>query len=218
MPRSPRLEYAGALYHVTSRGVRQAPIFADNRDREHFLRILAEKFGAHDAQAFAFCLMGNHYHLVLQTRRANLSKLMFAVNGRHGIAFNLRHGRQGHLFEGRFKALHVDREPYLLRVCRYVDLNPVRAGLVRSPEQWGWSSYRAHAGDTPLPDWLASHELLEMLTGRPCADREEFASAQRCYGDWVRDGQDERLWETAVRQRLYVGDAAFVERLQRLRT
>ena len=90
--------------------------------------------------------MGNHYHFVLQTRQANLSVLMRRVNSLYCLTFNRRHSRCGHVFEGRYKALHVDRTAYLLEVCRHVDLNPVRAGLAESPAQWAWSSYRAHAG------------------------------------------------------------------------
>ena len=147
MPRALRLEYAGALYHVTARGVQQAAIFIDDEDRLSLLGNLAHALRTCEAKAFAFCLMDNHYHFVLQTGQANLSALMHRVNSVYSSAFNRRHGRCGHLFEGRFKALHVDRDAYLLEVCRYVELNPVRAAwsaslsngggpaIVRTPER-----------------------------------------------------------------------------------
>lgn len=135
MPRPMRLEYADAVYHVTSRGVQRAPIFADDRDRELLLTLVAYR-----AKAFAYCLMGNHYHLVLHTRLPNLSALMQRLNASYSQQFNRRRSRQGQVFGGRFKALHVDRDEYLLAVRRYVDLNPVRAGLARTPSEWNWSS------------------------------------------------------------------------------
>jgi len=130
MPRPLRLEYPGALYHVTTRGTRQGAIFLDDNDRALLLSIFAQALKTCDARAFAYCLMGNHYHFVLQTRQDNLSELMRRINSVYSLTFNRRHGRSGHVFEGRYKALHVDRDGYLLEVCRYVDLNPVRAGLV----------------------------------------------------------------------------------------
>ncbi len=115
MPRSTRIEYPGAQYHVTARGVQQGAIFVDDRDRGCLLAILARTLAACEARAFAFCLMGNHYHFVLQTRQANPSVLMHRVNSLYSLTFNRRHGRRGHVFEGRFKALHVDRDAYLMR-------------------------------------------------------------------------------------------------------
>ena len=137
MPRALRLEYAGALYHVTARGVQQAAIFIDDEDRLSLLGNLAHALRTCEAKAFAFCLMDNHYHFVLQTGQANLSALMHRVNSVYSSAFNRRHGRCGHLFEGRFKALHVDRDAYLLEVCRYVELNPVRAAWSASLSNGG---------------------------------------------------------------------------------
>src|ERR1700712_3077960 len=127
MPRPPRLEYPGALHHVTVRGVQQAAIFLDDADRTALMVIVARALRSFEAQAFAYCLMGNHYHFVLQTHQANLSALMQFVNSHYSSAFNRRHGRAGHVFEGRFKALLVDRDAYLMEVCRYVV--SIRCGL-----------------------------------------------------------------------------------------
>jgi putative transposase len=216
MPRPLRLEYPGAVYHVTARGNRQDAIFLDDRDRACLLSILASTLKICDAQAFAYCLMGNHYHFVLQTRQANLSILMRRVNSRYCLTFNRRHSRFGHVFEGRYKALHVDRDAYLLAVCRYVDLNPVRAGLAESPGQWNWSSYRAHVGFVPPPPWLATDEVHGALQQRTPDDAADSASACRRYADWVEAGRDVRLWKESLHRGLYLGDEGFVERVERV--
>lgn len=218
MPRSIRLEYPGALYHVTARGVQQAAIFVDDRDRISLLTIAAQMLRICHAQAFSFCLMGNHYHLVLQTRKANLSVLMRRINSLYSLAFNRRHDRCGHVFEGRFKALHVDWDAYLLEVCRFVDLNPVRAGLVEFPEQWRWSSYRVHAGFMPPLPWLATAELHGALMGQTPQHAEQTATAHRRYADWVDAGRGVQLWKNCLRHGLYLGDGSFVERIERLAT
>ena len=160
MSRPLRLEFSGALYHVTTRGDRREPIFEDDEDRRGWLEILGQALERFDAKCFAFCLMPNHYHAVLETRRANLSRLMRHVNGVYTQRYNRRHDKVGHLFQGRFKAILVDRDAYFLEVCRYVDLNPVRARLVKSPLHWDWSSYRAHVGLENRPAWLDSRSLL----------------------------------------------------------
>ncbi len=146
MARPLRIEFAGGVYHVTSRGDRREPIFADDQDRACLIAILAHGLQRFDASALAYCLTGNHYHFVLQTRQRNLSRLMRHVNGVYSQAFNRRHGLVGHVFQGRFTAILVDRDAYLLEVCRYTDLNPVRARTLASAGRWPWSSYRAHAG------------------------------------------------------------------------
>ncbi len=216
MPRSLRFEYPGALYHVTARGVGRGAIFLDDRDRSSLLSIMARILKACDAHVFAYCLMGNHYHFVLQTRRANLAVLMRRVNSLHSLTFNRRHDRTGHVFEGRYTALHVDQDAYLLEVCRYVDLNPVRAGLVECPEQWNWSSYRAHTGMTPWPSWLATSELHGALMGRVPEDVAQSDSACRRYADWVDAGRGVQLWRKALRRGAYLGDEAFVDRVERI--
>ena len=133
MSRPLRIEFPGAIYHVTSRGDRREPIFDDDQDREAFLDVVGTALERFDACALAYCLMGNHYHLVLHTRSANLSRLMRQINGVYTQTYNRRHRKVGHLFQGRFKAILVDENAYLLEVCRYVDLNPVRARMVPHP-------------------------------------------------------------------------------------
>jgi putative transposase len=216
MPRPPRLEFPDALYHVTSRGVRRDAIFRDDRDRVTLRMVLVAALEACDAQLFAYCLMGNHYHLVVHTRQPNLSALMHRVNGSYSAKFNRRHGLVGSVLESRFKAILVDRDNYLLQVCRYVDLNPVRAGMVESPWQWPWSSYRAHTGREISPSWLASSQMHGVLLGLEAAGSARTAEAQRRYADWVEAGRGVPLWRGGVRDRRFLGDAAFVERVMQL--
>ena len=133
MSRPLRIEFPGANYHVTSRGDRREPIFEDDTDRAALLGVVVEGMRPYDAQVLAYCLMGNHDHFVLHTRRANMSRLMRNLNSVYTQAYNRRHRKVGHLFQGRFKAILVDRDDYLLEVCRYVELNPVRTRMVTGP-------------------------------------------------------------------------------------
>lgn len=173
MSRPLRIEFEGAVYHVTSRGDRREPIFVDDDDRGRLLQIVGHAMDRFDAQVLAYCLMGNHYHFVVQTRKANLSALMRHVNGVYTQDFNRRHGKVGHLLQGRFKAVLVDRDAYLLEVCRYVELNPVRAGLIERVEDWAWSSYAAHVGLAAAPPWLDTSALHGCLLGRTPQDAAE---------------------------------------------
>ena len=211
MPRAARIEYPDAVYHVTTRGNRRDAIFEDDRDRERLLAVMASAFARCEARALAYCLMPNHYHVVLHTRHANLSEVMRHVNGAFTHAFNRRHGRSGHLFQGRFASVHVDREAHLLSACRYVDLNPVRAGLLWDPARWPWSSFRAHAGLASPPAWLDCAALQERFLGRPVRDEADVRMSGRSYAKWVEDGRNERLWDVALREGRFLGDEAFVE-------
>jgi putative transposase len=216
MARPLRIEFPGAVYHVTSRGDRREDIFVDDRDRGALLQVLGQALSRFDAQALAYCLMGNHYHFVLHTRQANLSLLMRHINGVYTQTYNRRHRKVGHLFQGRFKAILVDRDAYLLEVCRYVDLNPVRARLVRRPDAWAWSSYRAHLAKCPSPAWLDTEGLHGYLLGRPANGQADRRQAARLYARLVASVRDANLWDGALRQQIYLGDEAFVERMQTL--
>lgn len=208
MVRPLRIAYAGALYHVTSRGDRREAIAWDDKDRALFLSVLAEALHRFDAMVLAYCLMGNHYHLLLQTHAANLSRLMRHLNGVYTQVFNRRHSLVGHLFQGRFKAILVDSDSYLLQVCRYVDLNPVRANMVADPALFAWSSYRALAGLAPAPDWLDVQQVLEHIAPGTAAN-----GAARRYVAFVSQRRDEPLWDE-LRQQIYLGDDLFVRRMQ----
>jgi len=159
MVRPPRIEYEGACYHVTSRGNDRQAVFFSNRDYRKFLGYLAaakEKFGC---VIHAYVLMTNHYHLVVETPRPNLGRVMHFLNGSYTIYVNVKHRRGGHLFQGRFKALIVDRDACLLELTRYIHLNPVRTSLVERPETYPYSSYRTYLSAeseelvTPEPTW-----------------------------------------------------------------
>ena len=154
MSRPLRLEFAGALYHITSRGNRKEAIYEVDTDREGFLSVLADVCKTYNWECHAYCLMDNHYHLLVETPDANLSKGMRQLNGRYTQNFNREHHRVGHVFQGRYKAILIDKNSYLLELSRYIVLNPVRAHMVRSVIDWPWSSYRATVGEQVKPGWL----------------------------------------------------------------
>ncbi len=216
MSRPLRIEFPGAVYHVTSRGDRREPIYRDDEDREAHLAIIAQAMARFDAQVLAYCLMGNHYHLVLQTRQANLSRLMRHVNGVYTQAFNRRHGLGGHLFQGRFKAIVVDRDAYLVALCRHVERNPVAAGLVAAAQEWPWSSCQAHIGEVGAPPWLDSDGLLGQVLGRPVATAADRRKAARQYAGWVEEEAADAasFWQAALRGQIFLGDEAFVASTQ----
>jgi len=165
MARSLRIEYPGAVYHVTSRGNGGQAVFLDDGDRAAFLQCLGLSIERHGWRCHGYCLMDDHYHLLLETPRANLSLGMRQVNGVYTQAFNRAHERGGHLFQGRYKAILVERDAYLLELARYVVLNPVRAGLVARAGDWPWSSYRATAGEGAGPPWLVVDWLRRQFGG-----------------------------------------------------
>ena len=154
MARPLRLQFPGGIYHVTARGNDRRPIFEDDDDCARFLIVLASIVARYHVLCHAYCLMGNHYHLLLETPEANLSLAMRQLNGVYAQRFNRQHDRGGHLLQGRFGAQLVDGDTYLWEVCRYIVLNPVRAGLVVHPRQWRWSSFCATAGETVTPGFL----------------------------------------------------------------
>lgn len=170
-----RTEFEGAIYHVTTRAI--ATMFTDAVDREYFLHLLAKVIDEHGWICHAYCLMGNHYHLLIETRKPNLALGMRQLNSAYARWFNLRHGRRGPLCEKRYSAVLIERESQLLEVARYIVLNPVRAGLCKRPEDWPWSSYRATAGLTRAPRFLHTRWLLE-----------QFAGKQERYREFVAEG------------------------------
>jgi Transposase and inactivated derivatives len=160
MPHTPRVEIPGAYYHVVTRGNNKRSIFEDDRDREVFMLILLRVARRYGWLAYAYCLMGNHYHLVLQIGEAGISRGMCELNTAHAVTYNGRHKRMNHLFGKRFWSELIATDAHLLQACRYVVQNPVRAGLCDRCEDWGWSSYRATIGkSTPLP-FLAVDDFL----------------------------------------------------------
>jgi len=207
MTRPLRIEYQGALYHVTSRGDRKEAIYEDDEDREKFLTILSQVIDTHNWVCHAYCLMNNHYHLVIETPDGNLSKGMRQLNGVYTQASNRRHDRVGHLFQGRYKSILVDADTYLLELTRYVVLNPVRAEMVKQPGHWRWSSYSAMTGETQSPSWLATHGLLAQFS------RQRKVAVRR-YKQFVAEGVGKAsIWQGLNRQ-IFLGNNTFVERAQ----
>jgi len=165
MARPLRIEYEGALYHITARGNEQRNIFLDHADRLKFLSILNESYLKYGILLHCYVLMNNHYHLMLETPRANLSTAMHYINGKYTVYFNRKYKKVGHLFQGRYRSILVDRDAYLLELSRYIHLNPVRAGSVRSPEEYKWSSYRAYIEKgIHCPEWLFRSWIYEQFS------------------------------------------------------
>jgi putative transposase len=208
MARPLRIEFPGALYHVTSRGDGQDDIYRGDTDRQAFLSVFGTVCGRFNWWAHAYCLMTNHYHLLVETPDGNLSKGMRQLNGVYTQRFNAEHGRCGHVFQGRYKAIIVQKEAYLTELSRYVVLNPVRAGMVARPEDWPWSSYRATLGDLPCPPWLRRDWLLATFG-------ETEAAAVAAYRRFVEDGIGEPgPWEQ-LRHQVFLGSGTFVEGVRR---
>ena len=160
MARPLRIQIENGLYHVTSRGNEKAQIFLEDMDRHVFLKYLSEVAERYTWIVYAYCLMGNHYHLLVRTPEANISRGMRQLNGVYAQYFNKHHGRVGHLFQGRFKIVLIRDENQLLTAARYVVLNPIRAGLVTSPDMWPWSSYGGTAGIAKQPTFLDPDQVL----------------------------------------------------------
>lgn len=207
MSRPIRIEFSNALYHVTARGDRREDIFEDDADRQMFLSILAQVVTQCNWICHAWCLMDNHYHLLIQTPDGNLSKGMRQLNGVYTQASNRRHQRVGHLFQGRFKAILVDSDAYLLELARYVVLNPVRAGMVQKPVDWKWSSYRASVGLEPAVPWLAVDGLLAHFAKRR-------SLAQQRYAQFVAEGIKAASPWSNLQGQVFLGDEQFVQRMQ----
>lgn len=210
MARPLRIEYPGAVYHVTSRGNAREDIFLADADRRKFLSVLAETVEKYNWLCHSFCLLDNHYHLVIETPDPNLSLGMRQLNGVYTQAFNRAHQRVGHVFQGRYKAVVVEKDDHLLELCRYVVLNPVRAGMASRPGDWKWSSYQSTAHAGVVPEYLAVDWVLGQFA-------EEKNAARQRYRQFVAEGMQtqERPWEKLVGQ-IFLGSGSFVARLEEL--
>ena len=205
MSRPLRIEYDGAVYHITSRGNAREPIYKEDEDRRIFLEVLHRANTRYNWLCHAYCLMNNHYHLIIETPDGNLSQGMRQLNGVYTQLFNKRHSRVGHIFQGRYKAILIQKESHLLEASRYVVLNPVRAKAIKDPDEWKWSSYRGTAGkEKPHPcltiDWILG----------------QFGSKRRKsekkYREFVIAGIGvEKIWEDVKGQSILGGDG-FIER------
>ncbi len=182
MARPLRLDHPGAIWHITARGIERRSIFADDEDRARFIELLGSAVEVHLWNLHAWVLMGNHYHLLLDTPEANLSQGMRQLGGIYSQRFNHRHDRVGPLFQGRYKAILVERESHLLELARYLVLNPVRAGIVRGARDYRFSSYKETAGLKAPASWLEVDWTLSQF-GRRRSD------AQRRYRQFVSEGR-----------------------------
>jgi REP element-mobilizing transposase RayT len=187
MSRPPRTQFPGAFYHVTARGNRKANIFLDDLDYLTWHSLVAraaERFGF---VAHAYCQMPNHFHLVLETPLTNLSEIMHFLNCVYSLQFNARHGLSGHVLQGRFHSVLLEREAHFLELARYVTLNPVRAGLVQRAEDWRWSNYRATAGMAEAPAWLNTEATRSRSTApaMPSASGATAISSQREWAEAI---------------------------------
>lgn len=209
MARRPRIHVPGGLYHVIARGNRRQAIFRSRLDYGGYLRRLEEGLRRTGTRCFAFALMPNHVHLLLEAGQAPLARLMQGLQQGYTQEFNRRHGLIGHVFQGRYKAILCDRDAYLLELVRYLHLNPVRTNLTQDPADYHWSSHRAYLGRERIP-WLSIEPVLGMFhSERRVASR----AYTRFFAEGLPQGHRDDLYE--VWEQRYLGDERFVERLER---
>lgn len=185
MARPLRIEYPGAYYHITSRGNERKDIFKNDTDRNKFLSCLKSAYLRYGGKVHVYCLMNNHYHLLLETPRGNLSKIMHNINSAYTAYFNVKYMRAGHLFQGRYKAILVDADAYAGELSRYIHLNPVRAGIVDMPEEYVWSSYQFHIGKKKFPEWLSIDFIQKYF-------EHNILTPQKNYANFVMTGISEK--------------------------
>ncbi len=207
MARPLRIEFAGALYHVTSRGDGREDIYLDDEDRRIYLEVLRDVCERFNWVVHAYCLMTNHYHLLIETPDSNLSMGMRQLNGVYTQRFNRKNNRVGHVFQGRYKAIIVQKESYLLELARYVVLNPVRAQMVRSARDWSWSSYRATAGLIKADKWLTVNWILSSFSRKKI-------EAIKLYRTFVSEGRSQLEPWRELKNQIYLGDERFVDEMQ----
>lgn len=207
MARPLRIEYPGAVYHITARGNEKKTIFKDDTDRGVFLNTLVQVNKRYNWLCHAYCLMGNHYHLLIETPDGNLSIGMRQLNGMYTQTFNKRHLRAGHLLQGRYKAILIQKDSHLLEACRYVVLNPVRAGLVKHPGDWIWGSYNSTAGKGIPHACLTLDWILGQFNNT-------LDKAEKEYKEFVSHGVgDKSIW-VDVKGQSILGDDEFVDGLK----
>ena len=209
MARKPRVHYTGALYHVIVRGNGGQAIFFAEKDRTRFYFLVQEGIERFGHRIHAFCLMSNHVHLAIQVGEVSLSRILQNLSFRYTRWVNWRQGRSGHLFQGRYKAVLVDADAYLQELTRYIHLNPVRAGIVKEPEDYPWSGHRAYLGFETI-SWLTTDWVLSQFSRR-------LGVARRTYERFVLEGKGERRQKeyhtgSALDSRI-LGDDTFVDRV-----
>ncbi len=207
MARPLRVEFPGALYHVTARGDKRAAIYLDDDDREQFLSLLGDVCRRFNWIIHAYCLMDNHYHLLVETPEGNLSLGMRQLNGVYTQRFNRKHNQVGHVFQGRFKSIIVEKDAYLLELARYIVLNPVRARMVRTVLQWPWSSYRATIGKSTPRGGLSTDWLLAGFGKRKSLAIEKYKA-------FVSTGKNQPSPWPALTNQVFLGSDHFVNEVK----
>ena len=209
MARPLRIEYPGALYHITSRGNARQKIFISDIDRKAFLDLLDTTIKRYRWICYAYCLMDNHYHLVIETPEGNVSRGMRHLNGVYTQKYNWHNKKTGHVFQGRFKAILVDKDSYLLQLCRYVLLNPIRAKTVDHPEKWRWSSYRQLIGKEKPSDFLTIDWILGQFSHKK-------RDAQKLFEGFVIEGiRGDSLWKN-LKGQIFLGEKGFIEQCKKI--
>ena len=195
MSRPLRIDYPDAWHHVMNRARRGENLFADDTDYQQFIELLQETVKLFHVNVVAFCLMSTHYHVMVQTPHANLSRCMRHLNGVYTQMYNLRHGRDGTLFRGRYKSILVDGDSYVLQLVRYIHLNPLKAGVVTRPGQYAWSSHKGYLSRARKWNWLYRDLVLKMLTPQKSAQI-------RLYKEFMAQKEDEDLVQVLERKKL----------------
>jgi len=205
MARPLRIEFAGAYYHVTCRGNERKAIFISDADRRRFIEYLKSAHERYGAIINAYCLMGNHYHLMLETPMGNLSQIMHHINASYTTYFNVKRSRAGHLLQGRYKAILVEKEAYGLELSRYIHLNPVRAGMVEKPSDYAWSSYRMYVGEDAVPEWMSTEVILSAFP----------KARQKGYRKFVEEADAKQSPLDNVFASTILGTAGFITQVQK---
>lgn len=204
MSRPLRIEYSGALYHVTARGDRHDHIYRSDNDRLVWLSILGDTCARFNFVIHAYCQMTNHYHLLVETANGRLSRGMRHLNGNYSQYFNRTHNLVGHVYQGRYAAILCQQDSYMQELSRYIELNPVRAKMRLSPEEWPWSSYRPKMGMQHTPAWLQSESMLLYFS----SNQEE---ARQAYRQFVLAGMNGPNPLRVVKNQMFLGDEAFCQ-------
>lgn len=209
MTRPRRVEFEGALYHVLARGNNKQDIFGDVADRRHYLALVERYHARYVFRLYAFVLMTNHVHLLVETGETPLSKIMQCLQTSYTQYFNRKYQRVGHLFQGRYKSILCERESYLLELTRYIHLNPVRAGIVQRPEQYPWSSYQSFIGRARMP--CVDHDLVLKMLG----NRGEGAA--RRYQQFVAEAIDAQMTGTyyKTKEQVYLGSEDYIDSVKK---
>jgi REP element-mobilizing transposase RayT len=208
MSRPLRIEYPGAFYHVINRGLERREIFRTKQDYEYFLSLLSQTHQKYGLVIHSYCLMPNHYHIYLETPHGHLSKIMRELDGHYTQKFNKKHARVGPLMQGRYKAVVVEQDSYSLQLSKYIHLNPVRAKIVKNPEEFLWSSYAVYVGKAEAPDFLKTNFLLGQFSSSVKKARKGFKEFT------LQDMEDGWSPEKEAYKGLILGGSDFISRIQ----